>query len=413
MRESLIILWGAIITLFKGVHLPRTGRSRLKVFFTNLFTKRNCRYAIKTGIAVIISYLISMAFVPEYAFWAPISAIIVMQVNVSSSINSSLERIIGSLYGAIIGLAAHFVFPLDYISVNLGLFTISIFCALLLLLNTRYRLAGIAGITIFLVGPNATTEHIWAFSGVFLFHIIVSIIVALLVSLLLWPVSGAETLRQSLKRQYLLAADYLDSITLAFLDEQHHLPPSFLDVLHDIVSENRSTYREIKEYEAMNIARNYAELHDLLVGLEHISVHLASLLDALDSEADAIKEFPLKEELLSLSSSTSSGLRWIASHTDDQGLPEIRWSIEKFDVRLANLRNENILKNLNLPQLVQVFSFYNAMNHLSETVANLEEQIEIISHRKKRRNKVHRLRKLFHKIKTKSLDEKAIHDKYK
>ncbi len=413
MRESLIILWGTIVSLFHHMHFPTKVRSRLPRFLKKLFTKRNIRYAIKTAIAVVLSYMIAMAVNPNYAFWAPISAIIVMQVNVSSSINSSLERILGSLYGAVIGLVAHFTLHIDYVSVNVGLFVIAIFCALLLLLNSRYRLAGITGITIYLVGPVATVDTIWAFSGTFMFHIIVSIIVALLVSLFIWPVSGAESLRQSAKRQYFMAADYLDAITKSFLDDQHHLPLSFLDDLHESVSQNKMKYREIKEYEAINITRNYNDLDVLLVGLEHISVYLSSMLDALDSEAKTIESLPLKDELMSLSSSSSSGLRWIASHSEDQGLPEIRWNIEAVELRLADLRKENLLKKLDLPQLVQVLAFYNAVSHLSETVANLEEQLEIIAYKKKQKNKIRRLSKIFSRFKPKKKIENLTDDNNK
>ncbi len=395
MRESAFVFLGSFFAWLKRAKMPKFHLNRTIRHFKDLITKNNIRYAIKTAIAVVLSYVIADFVEPEYSFWAPISAIIVMQVSVAASISSSLDRIAGSLFGAVLGLVAHFIFPMTVLGANVGLFVIACLCAVLLLVNPKYRLAGITGITIFLVSPIAVIQNVWHFSGVFLFHIILSIVIALLVSVLIWPVSGAESLRQSLKKQYLMAADSLEAITLSFLNEQNHLPPTFLDALHDAVPDNRTHFRQVKEYEAINIARHYADLDVLLVGLEHTTVYLASLLDALDSEAEPIKELPLKEELMSLASSAASGLRWIASHSDDQTLPEVRWHIEAVFIRLADLRNENILKKLTLPQLVQVLAFYNAMNHLSETVANLEEQIEIISRRNDRANKRKRLRKFF------------------
>ncbi len=402
MRESFTTFIESFRESFKAwirnVHVPKNKRKRTSQFFKKLMTKHSIQYAIKTGVAIVLSYTFSSIVLPSYAFWAPISTIIVMQVSVASSVSSSLDRIIGTVYGAVLGLAAHFIFTANTFTLMLGLAVSTAFCALLLLWNPRYRLAGITAITIVLVMPTASASEIMIFSGTMIFHIVVGILTSLLVSVLLWPVSGAEELMKSVKRQYLLAADSLEAVAHAFLDERHHIEPNFLDSLHYAIPQNRTHYRQTKEYEAINIARYYAELEVLITGLEQISVYLSSLLDALDSEAEPIEVLPMKEELMSLATSASSGLRWIASHTPQQTLPEVRWFIDTTSIRLADLRNENSLKFLSLEQLVQVLSFYNAMNHLAETVANLEEQIDIITartsvyhNRKKKLMKIYRV----------------------
>ncbi len=379
MRESLSVFFASFINWLRNIQLPITRRAFSLKSLKKLSNKHNIRYSIKTAIAVVLSYTISLLIEPAYAFWAPISAIIVMQVSVAASIQSSVDRIVGSLYGAVLGLAAHFIFPFEGITGDIGLFIIANMCGLLLILNPRYRLAGITSITIFLISPVAEGQTVWSFSWILLFHIIVSILVALAVSVMLWPVSGAHNLQDSLKKQYLMAADFLDSITYTFLDKKSHLQPDYLAPLLDSIAGNKPEYRQVKEYEAVNLTRHYPELGTLVNGLEQIKVYLSSLLDALDSEAAPIENLPMKQELMTLASSSVSGLRWIASHDKTQTLPEVRWYIEATSIRLEDLRNNNVLKALTLEQLIQVLAFYNAMNHLAETIANLEEQIEIIS----------------------------------
>ncbi len=386
--DTLSLFFQSLIVWFKNIHLPKNIPSLISRSIKELLKKNNVRYAVKTALSILLSYLVALFISDRYAFWAPISAIIVMQISVAASIESSLDRILGSFYGAVLGLIAFYITPPELYATSLGLFLVSILCASLLLINPRYRLAGIVAISVFLneQGDIKGLEFAW----VFLLLICVGIVVSMLVSVFLWPISGAEKLRQSLKKQYFMSADHLEHITRYFLKEHSHLPPSILDSLHDSISANRAEHRLVKEYEAINISSQYRELDLLITGLEQIRVYLSSLLDALDSEAEDIEKLPMTEELMALSTSAASGLRWIASHSEGQQLPEVRWYIEATSIKLADLLKEHELLDLSADQLAQIFSFYNAMNHLAETVANLEEQTEIVT--SQNRNKTRRSR---------------------
>ncbi len=382
------LFFQSLFTLVKRIEHPSDIPHLFSKNIPELLKKDNVRYAIKTALSIVLSYIVALFISERYAFWAPISAIIVMQISVAASVESSLDRILGSIYGAVLGLIAFYITPANFLANSLGLFLVSLICASLLLINPRYRLAGIVAISVFLneQGDIKGMEFAW----VFLLLIVVGIVVSMLVSVFLWPISAAEKLTQSLKKQYFMAADFLDEITNAFLNKHSHLPPSLIDDLHEAISRNRPEHRQVKEYEAINISRQYRELDLLITGLEQIRVYLSSLLDALDSEAEDIENLPMTEELMALSSSAASGLRWIASHTVDQQLPEVRWYIEATSIKLADLLKEHELLNLSADQLAQIFAFYNAMNHLAETVANLEEQIEIVT--SLNRNKMRRSR---------------------
>ncbi len=386
--DTISLFFQSLFAWFKDIHLPKNIPQLVSKNIKELLEKDNARYAGKTALSILLSYVIALFISERYAFWAPISAIIVMQISVAASVESSLDRILGSFYGAVLGLLAFYVTPPNFFATSMGLFCVSIICASLLLINFRYRLAGIVAISVFLNEQGDIQGLEFAF--VFLLLIVVGIVASMLISVFLWPISGAEKLHQSLKKQYLMAADYLETITNYFLNKHAHLPPNVIDPLHEAVSANRAEHRLVKEYEAVNISSKYRELDLLITGLEQIRVYISSLLDALDSEAETIDVLPMTEELMALSSSAASGLRWIASHTDDQQLPEVRWYIEATSIKLADLLKEHELLELSADQLAQIFSFYNAMNHLAETVANLEEQIEIVT--SQNRNKTRRSR---------------------
>ncbi len=378
-RELLVAFFLSFVLWIKSFRLPKDLRAFFKSKKPAQFTLSNKRYALKTSIAVVLSYLLALPISHEFAVWAPISAIIVMQVNVASSIETSVDRIIGTLYGAVLGILIHYLLPPNTLGFTLGLWIIAAICALLLVRNPLYRLAGITSVSIFLLA--SAQESAFHFGVTFMLLIILSIVVSVFVSVLLWPVSGAEELSQSVRKQYFMAADYLDAITFSFFANQQHLIHSYIDELHDAISQNRTKFRKIKEYEGMNLSRHYPEMEQLIGGLELIRIYLTSMLDALDSIADPIASLPMAEELKSLSSSSASGLRWLAAHTDDQAMPEVRFYIEASSIGIADLLTDKSFKKLSHAQLIQVLAFYNAMNHLAESVAILEEQIYIINHK--------------------------------
>ncbi len=394
--DRLTLFFQFLFTLIKRVEHPSDIPHLFSKNIPELFKKDNVRYAVKTALSILLSYIIALFISERYAFWAPISAIIVMQVSVAASVESSIDRILGSIYGAALGLIAFYITPPNIIYSSIGLFTVSLICASLLLINPRYRLAGIIAISVFLneQGDAKGLEFAW----MFLMLIVVGILASMIVSVFLWPISAAEKLTQSLKKQFLMSADFLDEITFAFLSKHRHLPPFLLDDLHEAISKNRAEHRQVKEYEAVNISRQYREIDLLITGLEQIRVYISSLLDALDSEADDIEHLPMTEELMALSSSAASGLRWIASHSIGQQLPEVRWYIEATSIKLADLIKEHELLELSSDQLVQIFAFYNAMNHLAETVANLEEQIEIVTSQNKNKTRKSRIKRFLRKL---------------
>ncbi len=375
-RPAAIVFLESFFQWLKSIRLSAGNKSIYKFLKSDFWTRINVQYTLKTAIAVVLSYSIALIFVDAYALWAPITTIIVMQVNVASSVETSVDRILGSLYGALIAMVLEYILPAKFITENIGLFIIALLCAALLLINPRYRLAGITSISIFLLAPQ--NPPAWKFALTFMLIVTIGIVVAVLVSVFIWPMSGAAELRQSLKKQYLMAADFLEGITRAFMDSQNHLLPTYLDDLHNAVGRNRPEFRRIKEFEAINLARHYPDLEMLIIGLEQTRTYLSSMLDALASDAEPIKDLPMKEEFLELASSSASGLRWLAAHDNGTAIPEVRWYIEATSIRLKDLFENKDFLSLSQAQFIQLLAFYNAMNHLAETVANLEEQSYII-----------------------------------
>lgn len=349
---------------------------RIRRAFHKIRRKENILYAVKVGLAVLLAQVSAQLMGLGANPWAPISAIIVMQVHVAASLEMCLFRAVGTLIGAIFGYFAVKLMPAGVIWQATALFICSSLCAFMMRLDARFRLAGITAVVV-IAGSTLTTE-IGLFAIDRFFEIIIGVLAALVVSVYVWPVSGAEVLFLKLRGQYCLAADLLEKISHAFLDNQTHLLPSLLNKFHASVDENRTEYAKLRDYEGYNLYQQYPQMDILIASLEQIRTYLTSLLDSLDSDVEKGTQLAIAPEMAALCAVTAQAMRWVV-HEElyDRGVPDVRGALEPCAGRFAQLRVSGAFRNYPHPVVIQLFAFYNALTRLAETLAILQERIEL------------------------------------
>ena len=79
--------------------------------------KRLLIHAAKTALAAALCWALARLFHLHDGYWGSISAIIVLQSNVGSTVNASRDRILGTIIGAIFGFSFSLfgVLPWNYI----------------------------------------------------------------------------------------------------------------------------------------------------------------------------------------------------------------------------------------------------------------------------------------------------------
>lgn len=349
---------------------------RIRRAFHKIRRKENILYAIKVGLAVLLAQVSAQLMGLGVNPWAPISAIIVMQVHVAASLEMCLFRAVGTLIGAILGYCTVKIAPVGIVWQAVALMVCSSLCAFMLRLDARFRLAGITAVVV--IGGSTLTTEIGLFAMDRFFEIIIGVLAALVVSIYVWPVSGAEVLFLKLKGQYCLSADLLEKISHAFLDNQTHLLPSLLNKFHSSVDQNRNEYAKLREYEGYNLYQQYPHIDILIASLEQIRTYLTSLLDSLDSDVEKGTQLTIAPELAALSAVTAQAMRW-AVHEElyQQAMPDVRGALELCSSRFAQLRVSGAFRNYSHPMVIQLFAFYNALTHMAETLAILQERIEL------------------------------------
>jgi hypothetical protein len=168
-------------------------------------------HAAKTALSATLCWWLARLFGLRDGYWGAISAIIVLQSNFGATITASRDRILGTLIGAVFGFAFSLfgVLPWNYV---LALIAAIVVCGLLGM-RTSSRLAGVTITIVMLV--QATGSH-WTLAMHRVGEVFLGIIVALLVSTLIFPDRARLRLRDGLAQEFLLLGAFFEAILQGF-----------------------------------------------------------------------------------------------------------------------------------------------------------------------------------------------------
>jgi uncharacterized membrane protein YgaE (UPF0421/DUF939 family) len=101
-------------------------------------------HSLRTMVAAVAAlYIARLVRLPE-AYWATITAIVVMQSTLGAALQPSRQRFIGTALGVVAGAVAASYFGRNAIAFAAGLFLLGMICATLSLDRSAYRFAGMA-----------------------------------------------------------------------------------------------------------------------------------------------------------------------------------------------------------------------------------------------------------------------------
>jgi uncharacterized membrane protein YccC len=168
-------------------------------------------HAAKTALAAALCWWIAMLFGLHDGYWGAISAIIVLQSNFGATISASRDRILGTLIGALLGFSfTEFgVLPWNYI---LAVLAAVIICGLLGLRSSS-RLAGVT-ITIVMLVQRGGSHWTVALDRVL--EVFLGIVVAVLISTLVFPDRARLRLRDGLAQEFLVLGAFFEAILEGF-----------------------------------------------------------------------------------------------------------------------------------------------------------------------------------------------------
>jgi len=152
-------------------------------------------HSARTAVAALVSLAVARAFRLPEAYWAAITALVVMQSTLGAALEVSRTRFAGTALGALVGALVAAYFPQSILVFAVVVFGIGLLSAALHLDRTAYRFASITLAIIMLVERN---KPAWVIATHRFVEVSVGIVVALALTAI-WPersVAAYEEIRK-------------------------------------------------------------------------------------------------------------------------------------------------------------------------------------------------------------------------
>jgi uncharacterized membrane protein YccC len=147
------------------------------------FERLDVIHAVRTTIAAVLSMAGAQALKLPEPYWAPITAIVVMQSTLGAALKASSQRFVGTALGCAMGALVTTYLQPNLLWFGTSVFVLGIICALLKLHHNAYRFAGISAAIVMLIEHTRPPRYIAAHRFV---EVSFGIAVALLLSAV-WP----------------------------------------------------------------------------------------------------------------------------------------------------------------------------------------------------------------------------------
>lgn len=327
------------------------------------------RHGLKTGFAVVLAYIITHVFGLDMWQWAVVSAVVAMQMTVADAIQSGAHRITGTALGAALGIGILVILPQGDVWMGAALWIGAALCASLSQYSPRYTMAALTVVIVLLAGADSADKV-----GVGLgrmVEIAIGVASALFVSVVLWPIRLADSLRRELAAQYVLCSIHLNSLISAFLDRQRTMDFHMLEPLVDQAWNNHEMFLRVRKHESLVFNYDQEILKVQTRTLDRAISHLKPMLEALDDYESPTGGFDvfMAPELRRLADATMATLRHLGGSTPAAPVPDlVRTLTELVDItekRLDELRKEGATNRLTLHQMLQFFTFFHSLRGLA------------------------------------------------
>jgi uncharacterized membrane protein YccC len=169
------------------------------------------RHAVRVSVAVGACFLLvgQLLHLPQ-GYWAVFTTVIVVQTSVGGTITASLERLQGTMLGAVIGVAAAYLKARTVLEEGLVLAGAVAVCAFLAAVRPAFRVAPVT-VAIVLVGGSTHMDPmvaaIWR-----VVEIVIGGLVGIAATLFIFPARAKRTVRERAGRCMELTADLLSII---------------------------------------------------------------------------------------------------------------------------------------------------------------------------------------------------------
>jgi uncharacterized membrane protein YgaE (UPF0421/DUF939 family) len=314
------------------------------------------KQAIKTAIAGVASlYAAKLCRLPE-EYWAPISALIVMQSSVGATVSASWSRLAGTAVGALVGGAFVAMWGVNVLAFGVAVAIAFVVCSVLRLQESQ-RLATVTVAILMLIGRLNSP---WMIALDRFLEVSIGIVVALLVSIVLWPARARASLLKGISE----ALASLEALYQAVSRRYRGGARAPVDKLKLSIGETLARNTNLMQhalYERVGTARDYERMALLLDRVSRIYQAIAALeLATVDSAGDTYyRNFEL--ELKRLEIELSLQFEWLAESIPawrfDREWPELASAVSELEEKAAASRKSGASRTHELEEILRFYTF--------------------------------------------------------
>jgi len=312
--------------------------------------------AVKTAIAGVASlYAARLCQLPE-AYWAAISALIVMQSNLGATISASWTRLAGTAIGAVIGGAFVAAGAVNLLWFGVAVAIAFSVCTVLSLAESQ-RLATVTVAILMLIGRTSSP---WVVALHRFLEVSIGIVVAVLIALIVWPSSARQAVRMGLSEALASFETLYQTVNRNYRDGVAAPIDKLKTHIDETVRRNWVLFQNAL-YERVGTPKDQ-ELVTLLVDhVDRVQQAITAVELATQDGAGDTYVRSFETELKRLEVEISLALEWLSDAVKtwrfDREWPELLRFVSDLEQKAAISRKEGTSKSFALEEVIRFYAF--------------------------------------------------------
>ncbi|MEI8125528.1 MAG: FUSC family protein [Parachlamydiaceae bacterium] len=340
--------------------------------------------AFKTGLAASLSLIAGSAFATAFdrpdifisGLWSVMASIVVMQTHVGGTYGAAWIRLVGVLLGSISGAVFIYFFGSGPFVLAAAVFSTLVLCSLLNL-KESFRIAGMSTAIVIVVGGTHVGVDPWWFGFYRFIDSCIGIIIAVLISRIVWPEKATENIRLNIgKVLNLLSKYYLGSTKLELSSGGYiESTESLFNEIEDLLQQNRE-YQKESELELFDNRVKYEHWVVISDQLEVVFSAITALSVIRKDTLSKIFDDALAGQVANVVDKTNAAFQVLEKSIIDIGQPSsldgLKVSLNALNEELLRFRGTRTTRQFNLEDVESFFVFFYSLRSIGEAILKID-----------------------------------------
>ncbi len=336
------------------------------------------RLAIRVAVAAVLSFALAHVIGLAQGYWAVFTAVIVMQASIGGSLKATIDRLIGTLGGAIFGGAVAMVVPHgDAVALAIALALALLPLAFVAAVDARFRVAPVTAVIV-LLNPVGQQANPITFTIDRIVEIGLGSVVALAVSLFILPARAHSLLAATTNTLLGLLAQFLEVLLAGLTGE-----PDKAAILRLQVASRRAITKldgiaDEARRERDSHLTDDADPDPIVRTATRLRNDLIIIARAAASRLPSPADERLASSLAGVASAGSAVLRGLAeafaTRTRPPSLEGLDAALRTYHMGIAALREEGVLRVMKGEDTSRVFAVGFALDQFRQNLGDLTDR---------------------------------------